>query len=67
MSTSILILSTSHGRNETDYNAVDFSLWKHIGTEFLVKSNFVNWYHCVPGNGSLVDMKEGKTSLLHNC
>ena len=60
--TSALIFCL-YDRNETDYNAVDFSLWKHIGREFLVKSNFVNWFHCIPQNGSLVEMTQGTVTI----
>ncbi|XP_048587561.1 uncharacterized protein LOC116614600 [Nematostella vectensis] len=45
--------------NETSYSAMNFTLWKHIGGEFMVKSNLANWVACLPGNGDLVNWKEG--------
>ena len=63
MINNIVMLMLKINRNETDYNAMDFSLWKHIGREFIIKSNFVNWYHCVPQNGSLVDMEMGRFDM----
>ncbi|XP_013393283.1 uncharacterized protein LOC106161004 [Lingula anatina] len=44
--------------NETDFNAVDFSLWKFIGAQqFLVKSTINHWITC---NGNkLVEFKLG--------
>ena len=45
--------------NETDYNAMEFSLWKQFGRQVLIKSNINNWLRCDPGNGSLVDWKSG--------
>ena len=45
--------------NETDYNAMNFSLWKQLGRQVLIKSNINNWLVCHPGNGSLVDWQEG--------
>ena len=52
-------VSTTPSLNETDYNAVNFSLWKKLGRQILIKSNINNWLVCDPGNGSLVDWQDG--------
>jgi len=52
-------ISTTPPLNETDYSAMDFSLWKYIGRQILIKSNINNWLKCDPGTGSLVDWKSG--------
>ena len=52
-------ISTKPPLNETDYNAINFSQWKHIGRQVLLKGNINNWLICDPGNGSLVDWQEG--------
>ena len=52
-------ISTTPPLNETDYNAMNFSLWKQLGRQVLIKSNINNWLVCHPGNGSLVDWQEG--------
>ena len=38
---------------------MDFNLWKEIGTEFMLKSNIVNWYACTEGTGSFVHWRSG--------
>lgn len=35
-------ISTTAPLNETDYNAVNFSLWKELGRQVLIKSNTNN-------------------------
>jgi len=50
-----LLVSTTPPSHETDYKAVNFSLWKQLGKEFLVKSNMNNWMLCLPETGSLVE------------
>ena len=52
-------VSTTSPLNETDYNAMNFSLWKQLGRQFLIKSNINNWLVCHPGGGSLVDWQGG--------
>ncbi|XP_022806474.1 uncharacterized protein LOC111343556 [Stylophora pistillata] len=52
-------VSTIPPLNETDYNAVNFSLWKQLGRQVLIKSNINNWLVCHSENGSLVDWQEG--------
>ena len=55
-------ISTTPPRNETDYNAMNFSLWKQLGRQVLIKTNINNWLVCPPGNGSLVDWQEGSVN-----
>lgn len=55
-------ISTTPPLNEKDYNAMNFSLWKQIGSQFLIKSNINNWLVCNPGTGSLVDWQDGSVS-----
>ena len=55
-------ISTTPPLNETDYNAINFSLWKQIGRQVLIKSNINNWLKCDPGMGSLVDWKFGSVN-----
>lgn len=55
-------ISTTPPLNETDYNAIRFSLWKQLGKQVLIKSNINNWLKCDPGKGSLVDWKSGTVS-----
>ena len=52
-------ISTTPPLSETDYNAINFSIWKQIGRQVLIKSNINNWLVCRPGEGSLVDWHEG--------
>ena len=52
-------VSTTPPANEIDYNAIEFSLWRKFGKEFLIKSNINNWLICSPGTGSLVEWKTG--------
>ena len=55
-------ISTTPPMSETDYNAMDFSLWKQLGRQVLIKSNVNNWLICSPVTGSLVDWQEGSVS-----
>ena len=52
-------VSTTIPLSETLYGAMNFSLWRTIGKEFLIKSNINNWIACKEGNGSLVQEKAG--------
>ena len=54
--------------SETDFNALDFNLWKNIGSEFMIKSNINNWIACAEGNGSLINWMAGslKCRLIKN-
>ena len=52
-------VSTTPPLNETDYNAINFSLWKQLGRQVLIKSNINNWLVCQPVTGSLVDWQNG--------
>ena len=66
-------VSTTPPLNETDFNAMDFLLWKQFGKEILIKSNINNWITCSPGKGSLVDWQIGNINckitkhLSDNC
>ena len=51
-------IATTPPLNETDYNAMNFSLRKQLGRQVLIKSNIKNWLACHLGNGSLVDWQE---------
>ncbi len=48
--------------NETDYNAMNFSQWKRLGRQILIKSNINNWLICHPGTWILVDWQDGDIS-----
>ena len=37
-----VLISTTPPLNETDYNAMNFSLWKQLGRQVLIKSNINN-------------------------
>ena len=52
-------VSTTVPLGETDYEAMNFVLWRTIGKEFLIKSNINNWIACKEGTGSLVQQKAG--------
>ncbi len=45
-------VSTTPPADETLYGALDFMLWREIGTSFLIKSTINNWIHCTT-NGLL--------------
>ena len=55
-------VSTTVPLSETHYEAMDFSLWRSIGKEFLIKSNINNWIACKEGSGSLVQQRDGTIS-----
>lgn len=55
-------VSTQAPTSETDYNAMDFKIWRKIGHEFMVKSNINHWISCKDGAGSLVEWKAGTIS-----
>ena len=38
---------------------MNFSFWKQLGRQVLIKSNINNWLVCHPGTGSLVDWQDG--------
>ena len=52
-------ISTTVPLSETQYDAMNFSLWKNIGSDVLIKSNINNWMTCKPGRGSLVEWVAG--------
>ena len=43
---------------------MNFSLWKKLGRQILIKSNANNWLVCDPGNGSLVDWQDGGINCM---
>ena len=55
-------VSTTPPQNTTDFNALNFTLWKNIGSHFMVTSNVNHWISCSPGNGSLVAYTNGSIS-----
>ena len=52
-------VSTTAPVSETDYNAMDFNLWKKLGQDFMIKSNINHWIACKAGTGSLVEFRQG--------
>ena len=52
-------ISTTPPLSETSTGAVDYSLWKYIGNDVLIKSNINDWIVCQPNGGSLVSKKDG--------
>ena len=55
-------ISTTPPINEIDYNAMDFSQWKQLGRQILIKSNINNWLICDDGTASLADWKNGSVN-----
>lgn len=55
-------VSTRVPQTESDYNAMNFNMWKKIGNEVLIKSNINNWIKCKPAAGSLVLWKDGSVN-----
>ena len=45
--------------SETTRGAVNYSLWKYIGSEIMIKSNINDWIVCEPNGGSLVTKQDG--------
>ena len=47
--------------SESSLGAINFTLWKDIGEEFIIKSNISNWFACKPeqDGGSIVQAKKG--------
>ncbi|KAJ7393042.1 hypothetical protein OS493_008338 [Desmophyllum pertusum] len=48
--------------SETQWDAMDFDLWKQIGHEFMATSNINHWIVCNDGTGSLVEYRAGTLS-----
>ena len=55
-------VSTTVPLTETHYEAMNFTSWRAIGKEFLIKSNINNWIACKEGTGSLVQQTTGSIS-----
>ena len=53
--------------NPTDFNAIDFILWRQIGQDFLLTSNINHWFSCKPvaNAGNLVMWSKGQINC-HN-
>ena len=47
-------VSTKVPLSETHYEAMNFTLWRSIGKEFLIKGYINNWIACKEGSGSIV-------------
>ena len=57
-----VLISTTPPLNESSHGAVNWTFWKDIGKEFMVKSNINNWVVCQPNGGSIVEEKSGSVS-----
>ena len=55
-------ISTTPPLNESSLGAVDWTLWKNIGQEFMIKSNINDWIVCQPTRGSIFQKKFGRIS-----
>ena len=55
-------VSTTVPLSETHYEAMDFTLWRTIGNQALIKSNINNWIACKEGTGSIVRQEAGSLS-----
>ncbi|XP_068692117.1 uncharacterized protein [Montipora foliosa] len=55
-------VSTTVPLSETNYDAMNFALWRVIGNEILIKSNINNWIVCKEGSGSIVMQKAGSVN-----
>ena len=55
-------ISTTPPLSESSLGAVNWTLWKDIGKEFMVKSNINDWIVCQSSGGSIVTKKEGSLS-----
>ena len=49
-------ISTTPSLNESTLGALNWTSWKDIGKEFMVKSNINDWIVCQPSGGSIVAM-----------
>ena len=52
-------ISTTPPLSENARGAVDWNMWKNIGSEFMIKSNINDWIVCQPLEGSIVMHKHG--------
>ena len=43
--------STTPPSDIQQYGALEYSLWRNIGEEFMIKSSVNNWIACVPDTG----------------
>ena len=56
-------VSTTVPLSETDYEAMNFSLWHTVGKEFLIKSNINNWIACKEGTGTFLQPPQKTGSI----
>ena len=62
-----LPVSTTTPLSEDETGAMNFSNWKEIGTDFLIKSNINNWISCSESGGSLVTQTEKQVIVPSLC
>ena len=58
-------ISTTPPLNESSLGAVEWTLWKHIEQEFLVKSTVNDWIVCQPNGGSIVTEERGSVNCVN--
>lgn len=61
-STYMAPLSTTRPSDLSQNAAMNFSLWKTLGTEMFLQSDQVNCYICRDGSGSILHWKDGSIS-----
>ena len=55
-------ISTTPPLSESSLGALDWTLWKHVGQEFMVKSTINDWILCQQNHGSIVTKQSGSIS-----
>ena len=55
-------ISTTPPLSESSLGALDWTLWKHVGQEFMVKSTINDWILCQQNHGSIVTKQGGSIS-----
>ena len=55
-------ISTIPPLSESSLGAVDWTFWKEIGQEFMVKSNVNDWIVCHSNGGTIVRREDGSVS-----
>ena len=55
-----VLISTTPPLNESSLGAVNWSLWKNIGEDFMIKSNINDWLVCQRNIGSIVTQNDGE-------
>ena len=59
-------ISTTPPHNESSLGASNWTSWKDIGKEFMVKSNINDWIVCQPSGGSIVTKKTVSCQNIKN-